>query len=72
MPREDSPEIRRGLIRAGVLVILGLVVEAFTLFWSHPTAFVFFAVLGIGLVLLGIVLYLWTVLRAQPAPAPTA
>ena len=69
MPRDDSPEIRRGLIRAGVLVILGLVIEAITLFWHHPSAFLFFAILGIGLVLLGIVLYLWTVLRAQSAPA---
>ena len=71
MPRNDSPEIRSGLIRAGILVILGLLVEAFTLFWHHPTAFVFFAIAGIGLVLLGIVLYLWTILRAEPSVAET-
>lgn len=67
----EAPHVRRNLGRAGVLVILGLLVEAATLFWSHPTAFLFFAGFGVGLVVLGIALYLWTVLRAQPAPAET-
>jgi hypothetical protein len=52
-------------------VILGLLVEAATLFWSHPTAFVFFATLGGGLVFLGIALYLWAVLRAEPVAMKT-
>lgn len=65
----DAPHVRRNLGRAGILIVLGLLVEALTLFWSHPTAFLFFAGIGVGLVLLGIVLYLWTVLRAQPVTA---
>lgn len=67
----EAPHVRRNLGRAGALVILGLLVEAVTLFWSHPTAFLFFAGFGVGLVVLGIALYLWTVLRAQPAPVET-
>ena len=66
---DDAPHVRRNLGRAGILVVLGLLAEALTLYWAHPTAFLFFAGLGAGLVVLGIVLYLWTVLRALPATA---
>lgn len=66
----ETPQVRKSLGRAGALVVVGLLVEALTLFWSHPTAFLFFAGFGAGLVVLGIALYLWTVLRAQPAPTP--
>lgn len=68
---QEAPHVRRNLGRAGALVILGLLVEALTLFWSHPTAFLFFAGIGVGLVVLGIILYLWTVLRATPTAVET-
>lgn len=44
---------------AGILIIIGLAVEAISLAWNHPLSFVAF--LGIsGLFLaLGILLYLW-------------
>lgn len=61
--------LRRSLWRAGALVILGLLIQAATLFWAHPTAFLFFAGFGGGLVVLGIALYLWTILRSQPGAA---
>jgi hypothetical protein len=43
---------------AGGLLIAGLLVELITLHWSHPTAFLFFMFLGGTLMVLGIVIYL--------------
>ena len=45
---------------AGVLVIVGLVVEILSLFWVHPIAFMSFLMLGCGFLGLGILLFLWT------------
>lgn len=45
----------KGLERAGGLIILGLVIQLFTLFFVHPMAFMGFAGLGCTLVLLGVV-----------------
>jgi len=41
-----APDLIRRLKLAGLLVVLGLIVEAITLFWSHPTAFLVFLFLG--------------------------
>jgi hypothetical protein len=43
---------------AGTLLVAGLLIEAATLAWAHPTAFLAFAGLGATLVLAGVVLYL--------------
>jgi hypothetical protein len=43
---------------ASALLIAGLLVELVTLHWSHPTAFLFFMFLGGTLMVLGIVIYL--------------
>ncbi len=45
---------------AGILIIVGLVVEGLSLLWNHPLSFVAF--LGVGGILLaaGMLLYLWT------------
>ncbi|MDA8019005.1 MAG: hypothetical protein MPN21_16310 [Thermoanaerobaculia bacterium] len=65
---DPSSDVRSHLSRAGVLIVLGLLVEASTLFSAHPTAFLVFAGAGAGLVVLGIAVYFWAVLRAQPVP----
>jgi hypothetical protein len=54
---------------AGILMLLGLLVEAFCLFWTRPIGFVLF--LGIGGLLLtfGVLMYLLAVLsRHHPEP----
>jgi hypothetical protein len=56
---------------SGFLVGVGLVVEAATLFWSHPTAFLTFLLLGSTLVAAGILLYLFSIVT-HPSPAPRA
>jgi hydrogenase/urease accessory protein HupE len=43
---------------AATLVGVGLLVQALSLVWSHPTAFVLFLVVGAVLVLAGVVTYL--------------
>jgi len=45
---------------AGGFIILGLVVEGFSLLWNHPLSFVAFLGLGGIFLAVGIVLYLWT------------
>ena len=52
---------------AGVLVFVGLLIEAFTLTWNNPIAFVVFIGLGGLLMGLGILFYLLS-LVSPPAP----
>ena len=59
--------LERRLRLAGCLLIGGLIVELLTLRWAHPTSFLFFALLGGGLIGLGILLYLYAlVTNAEP------
>jgi predicted membrane channel-forming protein YqfA (hemolysin III family) len=55
---DTDPRLVRRLRLAGLLLSLGLLIEAATLFWSHPTAFLVFLLLGGVLVAAGMVLYL--------------
>ena len=50
--------ISRRLRIAGVLIVLGLIVEALSLIWTHPLSFVAFLAIGGLLLFLGIVVYL--------------
>lgn len=47
---------------SGIFVLLGLLVEASALGWSHPTAFLIFALVGIPLQLVGILIFLYSLL----------
>ena len=58
-----------GRIRlAAFLCLLGLAVEAVTLNILHPISFIVFASAGVGLIVLGIGLYLLALLHATEAP----
>ncbi len=63
-----DPRIARRLKLAGLLVGLGLLIEAATLFWSHPTAFLAFLLLGGLLVAAGVLLYLFTIANYPATP----
>jgi len=54
---------------AGVLLIAGLLVELATLHWSHPTAFLFFLIVGGALIALGIAIYLLSLVSHHEAPS---
>jgi hypothetical protein len=63
-----TPQLSRRLKLSGVLVGAGLIVEAATLFWQHPTAFLAFLFLGGSLVAAGVLVYLFTIASNTPAP----
>ncbi len=63
-----TPVLSRRLKLAGLLVALGLIVEALTMFWRHPTAFLVFLFLGALLVVAGVLLYLLTIATYAPSP----
>lgn len=59
----DTPPFSRQWNIAAAMIILGLLVEAFTLYWSNPTSFLLFAGAGALLVLAGVVLYLVAIIK---------
>jgi len=70
-PLEPTPQtvqdsfISRRLRMAGVLVVLGLVVEGLSLLWNHPLSFVIFLGVGGLLLFLGIVIYLTALVSSR-------
>jgi hypothetical protein len=50
---------------SGTLIALGLMVELFSLIWSHPTAFLFFILLGGSLMVAGIIFYLYSLVTGE-------
>jgi hypothetical protein len=66
--KTQSPKIERRIRLAGTLLIAGLLVELVTLRWSHPTAFLFFLLLGGALMALGICVYLLSLVSAENKP----
>lgn len=68
---DPDPRLVRRFKLAGLLLGLGLLVETVTLFWSHPTSFLFFLLLGGLLVSSGVLLYLFLVATYPSAPPPS-
>ena len=55
---------------AGILLIIGLMIEILSFFWVHPLAFMSFLVIGCAFIGLGIVLFLWTLVTVgKPEPS---
>ncbi|GEM_PF-2387618 len=61
--------IRRFLQISSGLIILGLLVEIVSVLWFHPLAFVLFVFVGAILIVLGIVVYLMSLVFAVSPPA---
>jgi uncharacterized membrane protein YczE len=66
---EADPRLPQRLKLAGLLLVLGLLIESVTLFWPHPTAFLAFLLVGGVLVAAGVVLYLLAI-ATYPAGPP--
>jgi len=62
------PNLLRRLRLSGLLVSLGLIIEAVTLLWSHPTAFLVFLLLGAALVAAGVLFYLFSIVSSSSSP----
>ena len=58
IPPTPDDFISRRLRIAGVLIVLGLIVEALSLIWNHPLSVVAFLGIGGILLFLGVVVYL--------------
>jgi hypothetical protein len=63
-----DPRLSRRLRLAGILVALGLLVEAATMYWPHPTAFLVFLGVGALLVAAGVLLYLVAIVTVPVMP----
>lgn len=61
----SSTKMQRRVRTAGVLVLLGLLIELVSLLWSHPTAFMFFLAPGALLIAVGILVYLYSLVSVQ-------
>lgn len=58
----ERMQIEKMLRISGILLIFGIVVEIVSLIWEKPMAFLLFAGVGASLTLLGIILYLYSLL----------
>ena len=58
--KANEPLNPRLLRVSGILVILGLLVEALTLVWNHPIAFSVSLFVGGGFLVSGIMVFLYT------------
>jgi len=47
----------RGIRLAGLLVLIGFIIELVTMFWSHPTSIVWYMTIGLGFFFVGILYY---------------
>jgi RsiW-degrading membrane proteinase PrsW (M82 family) len=64
-----SDSMSRWLRISGILVIIGLLVEALCLVWSRPIAFVVLVCLGGGLIGLGVLVFLYSLVSAKVEPS---
>jgi hypothetical protein len=55
---QPYPSISKRIRASGILIILGLLIEALSLFWNHPLAFLAFVSVGGILLVLGVLIYL--------------
>jgi uncharacterized membrane protein YczE len=67
--KSEPTKIEKRIRVAGILLIAGLLVELVTLRWSHPTAFLFFLLLGGVLMALGIGVYLLSLVSSANKPS---
>ena len=65
----NDETLDRRLRASAALALAGLLVEAVSLRWSHPTAFLFFLLLGGALMALGIAVYLLSLVSAENKPS---
>jgi len=66
--KSNGAWIERRLRISGILLILGLIVEAGSLHWRHPIGFLVFLFVGGLLMAAGILAYLYSLLLAGSAP----
>ena len=63
-----ATKMERRLRISGILIVLGLTVEALSLIRIHPLAFLAFMFVGGGLLVLGIAIYLYSLVSVASPP----
>lgn len=71
MQTQTNP-IHARLRFAGTFIILGLIVQALSLLWNHPLSFIAFVILGGFFQVIGIGLYLLTLVNMADSPVEGA
>jgi flagellar biosynthesis protein FliR len=65
---QTSPTmIERKLRMAAVFILVGLTIQLATFFVNHPLAFMAFIIIGFPLVVIGAVMYLWSMVMHSEA-----
>jgi len=67
MPTQPNP-LHSRLRFSGLLIAVGLLIEALSLLWNHPLSFIAFVTIGGALMALGIVVSLFTLVNISNAP----
>jgi hypothetical protein len=62
----NRPTLERRLRVSGILIVLGLLVEALSLVRIHPLAFLGFAFIGGGLLVSGVATFLYSLVSVAP------
>jgi hypothetical protein len=68
----SGDSMNRRLRISGILVIIGLLVEALCLVWSRPIAFVVLVCLGGALIGLGVLVFLYSLVSGAPHTADSS
>jgi archaellum biogenesis protein FlaJ (TadC family) len=61
--QKAAPPLEKRLRWAGLLIALGLAVQLLTFIWIHPLAFMAFALIGCPLVLAGMLVCLYALVK---------
>jgi RsiW-degrading membrane proteinase PrsW (M82 family) len=64
-PRIAPLKIESRIRASAVLLIIGLLIEAISLRWAHPTAFLVFMFIGGACMAAGIVLFLYSLVGGE-------
>jgi uncharacterized membrane protein len=59
--------VERRIQIAGIILIVGLLIEALCLVWARPISFVIFVAVGGLFLLAGVVVFLFSLVSAPPA-----
>ncbi|HET9402772.1 MAG TPA: hypothetical protein VFO34_17635 [Candidatus Acidoferrales bacterium] len=70
-PAPANPKMARALRVSGLLLVIGLLIELISLHFNHPLSFLGFMFVGGGLIVLGVLVYLWALVSLAPSDSST-